>query len=243
MTKDPEKKSEMALKADRKIRPFVAPLTGAILMGSTAYLAYHNWSQIIAKVAELGFAGYLLFVAAWVVLASACFPVSVFGVSAGALFGLPLGVTIIFAASMVAAGVMFGLAHGVLRRPVAAFIAARPKLSAIDRLAGEKALRLNFLTRLSPLNFGLACYTLASGRTKFRDYLLGNVATLPSMFLQVWLGTLAAGAKANMAGDGGDKRNLWLGGLGLLVAAILVWQLSRLVKQALAEVAAESTPE
>jgi len=219
-----------------QFRSVVAPAIAGVLMVVTAFQAHAHWSEIIAKVAELGFAGYLLFIGAWVVLASACFPVSVFGVSAGALFGLPLGIAIIFIASMIAAVVMYALAHGALRRPVASFIAARPKLAAIDRLAGEKALRLNFLTRLSPLNFGLACYTLASGRTMLRDYLLGNVATLPSMVLQVWLGTLAVEARDDFTGEGSSSRNLLLGAIGLLVAAILVWQITRLVREALAEV-------
>lgn len=243
MKNDPNEQTKTTAVTSGNIRSFVVPVVGVIFMGFMAYLAHSNWSLILDTVAELGFVGYLLFVVAWVVLASACFPVSVFGFSAGALFGLLLGVAIIFSASMVAAAVMYGLARGVLRRPVAAFIASRPKLVAIDRLAGERALRLNFLTRLSPLNFGLACYTLASGRTRFGDYLVGNLATLPSMFLQVWLGTLAVEAQDGLTGDGEVQRNLWFVGAGLLVAAILVWQILRLVKQALAEVDAESPAE
>lgn len=230
-------------KRQAKARDILMPLLGAVMMVVAAYQAYLHWSDIMKSVEGLGFAGYLLFVAAWVLLASACFPVSVFGVSAGALFGLLPGVLIIFSASMIAAGFMFALARGVLRQPVARFVASRPKLVAIDRMVGKKALRLNFLTRLSPLNFGLACYTLAAGRSSLRDYLIGNLATLPSMFFQVWLGTLVVTASEGTGGDGETRRNLLLGAAGSLFALILVWQITRLVRQALAEEAHSTITE
>ncbi len=78
-----------------------------------------------------------------------------------------------------------------MRGRIRNLIATRPKLAAIDRLAGEKSLRLNALTRLSPFNYGLACYTLAAGRTSLRAYMIGNLATVPSIVLQVWLGAFA----------------------------------------------------
>jgi len=54
--------------------------------------------------------------------------------------------------------------------------------------------------------------------------------------LQVWLGTLAVEARDDFTGEGSSSRNLLLGAIGLLVAAILVWQITRLVREALAEV-------
>jgi uncharacterized membrane protein YdjX (TVP38/TMEM64 family) len=158
----------------------------------------------------------------------------VLGVSAGALFGLPLGLALVFVSAMAAAGLMFALARSLLRRRIRELIATRPKLAAVDRLAGEKALRLNALTRLSPLNYGLACYTLAAGRTSLRAYLLGNLATVPSMVLQVWLGTLAVQTGKSVTGDGDGTRNLVVLGAGLVFFSILTWQIGRMIRQAIA---------
>ena len=217
------------------VRTFAGPALGIVALILLGRLAGGHWPEIEARVGEMGSLGYLVFVAAWIVLASACFPVSVLGFSAGALFGLSLGVGLVFTAAMLAATVMFGLGRGLLRGRIRRLIATRPKLKAIDRLAGEKALRLNILTRLSPLNYGLACYTLAAGRTNLQAYLLGNIATLPSMVLQVWLGTLAVQTGKSVTGDGMSPRNLAMMAAGLVFVAVLLWQIGRMIKQAVAE--------
>lgn len=216
-------------------RTLLGPATALIVLAVVGRLAGSHWPEIEAKVAEMGPWGYLLFSAAWVVLSSACFPVSVLGISAGALFGLPLGVALVFTSAMLAALVMFALGRGLLRGRIRELIATRPKLAAVDRLAGEKALRLNALTRLSPLNYGLACYTLAAGRTGLKDYLVGNLATVPSMVLQVWIGTLAVETGKSVMGEGMSPRNLVLLGVGLLFVSILMWQIGRMIRQAINE--------
>ncbi len=216
-------------------RTLVGPVLGLVLLVVAGRLAGEHWPAIEAKVAELGSLGYLLFGTAWVVLSSACFPVSVLGISAGALFGLPLGVALVFISANLAGLLMFGLGRGLLRGRIRELIATRPKLAAVDRLAGQKALRLNALTRLSPLNYGLACYTLAAGRTDLRSYLIGNLATTPSMVLQVWIGTLAVETGKSVMGEGMSSRNLMMLAVGLLFVGILMWQIGRMIRQAIAE--------
>ena len=215
-------------------RALVGPVAIIGVLMILGRLAGGHWPQVETWVAGLGAAGYAVFCGAWVVLASACFPVSVLGISAGALFGLPLGLVLVFISAMAAALVMYGLARGLLRDRIRRLIAGRPRLAAVDRLAGEQALRLNVLTRLSPLNYGLVCYTLAVGRTSLRTYLLGNLATVPSMVVQVWLGTVAVETGKAAGGDGPATRDLILLACGLVFFAVLTWQIGRLVRQALA---------
>lgn len=218
------------------VRTLVGPVIGLVVLVVVGRLAGAYWPTIEARVAELGPSGYVLFCVAWVLLSCACFPVSVLGISAGVLFGLPLGLALVFISGMAAAALMFALGRGLLRGRIREMIATRPKLAAVDRLAGEKALRLNALTRLSPLNYGLACYTLAAGRTKFLAYMVGNLATLPSMVLQVWVGTMVVETGRSLTGDGLSSRNLLLLAGGVLFLVILMWQIGRLVRQAIAEV-------
>ncbi len=217
------------------IRTLAGPALVIIILAVIGRYAGGYWPTVEAKVTGLGSLGYLLFCGSWIVLSSACFPVSVLGISAGALFGLPLGVALVFVSAMLAAVLMFSLARGLLRHRIRELIATRPKLAAIDRLAGEKALRLNALTRLSPLNYGLACYTLAAGRTSLRAYLLGNLATVPSMVLQVWVGTLAVETGKSVVGEGMSPRNLAMLGAGLVFVSLLMWQIGRMIRQAIAE--------
>ena len=103
-------------------------------------------------------------------------------------------------------------------------------------MAGREDIKLNLLTRLSPLNFGLASYILASGSSRFRAYLAGLIATLPSMIVQVWLGHLANSAGSAVA----DEEGFPFGRIVLLLAgilffAILTWQVGRMVRRAWAE--------
>ena len=64
------------------------------------------------------------------------------GISSGALFGLRLGPFLVFVSANLAALVMFVLGKGLLRGRIREFTATRPRLAAIDRLAGAKALWL-----------------------------------------------------------------------------------------------------
>ena len=216
-------------------RTLVVPVVAISLLAVLGRVAGSHWSEIEAEVVALGPWGYLLYVGAWILLSSACFPVSVLGVSAGALFGLPSGLSLVFVSAMLAGLLMFGLGRGLLRGRIRNLIATRPKLAAIDRLAGEKSLRLNALTRLSPLNYGLACYTLAAGRTSLRAYMIGNLATVPSMVLQVWLGAFAVQSGRSFGGEGLTGRDLAIIGVGILFLGVLSWQIGRMVRQAINE--------
>lgn len=161
------------------------------------------WPQVQETVTSLGTLGYAVFVAAWVVLATACFPVSVLGFSAGLLFGPVLGFGLVLVSGLLAGSLMFWLGRALLRQRIRELVSTRPRLAAVDRLAGRKALRLNILTRLSPLNYGLACYTLASGKTAFGTYFLGMFGIAPSAVAQIWFGNIARQAGQAATGEGG----------------------------------------
>lgn len=214
------------------LRSFGAPTLFVVALVVAGRYAGRFWPDIESAVEGLGFIGLLLFVAAWVLLSTTCFPVSVLGVSAGALFGPWLGMALVFPAGLAGGSLMFLLGRGLFRSRIKKLIATRPKLAAVDRLAGEQALKLNAMTRLSPLNFGLASYTLAAGRTGFRAYFWGMFATLPSMLAQVWFGSIAREA-GRTTGDGGfSAGRMVLLGVGLLFFALLTWLVGRMVKQA-----------
>lgn len=196
------------------------------------------WPDVEAAVGGMGFGGYLLFFAAFVLLSLTFFPVSVLGVSAGALFGPWVGMALVFPSGLAGGMVMFWLGRGLLRSRIRQFIATRPRLAAVDRMAADQALKLNVLTRLSPLNFGLASYTLAAGGSTFRAFFWGLFAILPSSMAQVWFGSLAreAGRTDSEGGFSLAKTVLLLAGLAFF--ALLTWLVGRMVKKAYDEVPA-----
>lgn len=199
------------------------------------------WPQVQETVAGLGTWGYAVFVAAWIVLATACFPVSVLGFSAGLLFEPVLAFGLVLMSGLLSGSLMFWLGRALLRQRIRELVSTRPRLAAVDRLAGRKALRLNILTRLSPLNYGLACYTLASGRTAFGTYFLGMFGLVPSAIAQIWFGNIARQAGQAAAGEGGwttAKTGILIGGLAFFT--LLTWIVGRMIRDAWAEEADES---
>ncbi|MCK9995386.1 MAG: TVP38/TMEM64 family protein [Candidatus Krumholzibacteria bacterium] len=213
-------------------RLLAGPAAALVILIIVGRFAGRYWPEIESTVSSLGFTGYLLFAAAWVLLSITFFPVSVLGVSAGALFGPWVGMALVFPAGLAGGSAMFWLGRGLLRERIRQMISTRPKLAAVDRLAGEQALKLNALTRLSPLNFGLASYTLAAGSTSFRAYFWGMFATLPSMMAQVWFGSLAREAARPTGEEGFASGRLILMIGGLLFFLGLTWMVGKMIKQA-----------
>ena len=182
-------------------RTLGGPVLVVIALVVAGRYAGQFWPDVERTVDGLGFSGLLLFAAVWVLLSLTCFPVAVMGISAGALFGPWVGTAVVFPAGLIGGSLMFVLGRGLFRARIKSLIATRPKLAAVDRLAGEQALKINIMTRLSPLNFGLASYTLAAGRTDFWAFFWGIFAMLPSLLVQVWFGSIAREA-GRTAGDG-----------------------------------------
>ena len=221
------------------VRTLGGPVLVVIALVVAGRYAGQFWPDVEKTVDGLGYSGYLLFVAAWVLLSLTCFPVSVMGVSAGALFGPWVGMALVLPGGFAGGSLMFLLGRGLFRERIKGLIATRPKLAAVDRLAGEQALKLNFMTRLSPLNFGLQSYTLAVGRTSYRAYFWGMFGMLPSVLAQVWFGSIAREA-GRTTGDGGfSVGRILLLVAGLIFFAILTWLVSRMIKQAWDEAPAE----
>lgn len=191
------------------------------------------WPELESRVAEAGTAGYFLFSGAFIVLTVACVPVSALGFSAGALFGPWVGLAVVYTSGVISGSIMFVLGRSLLRNRTRQYMKSHPRLLVFDRLAGQRALQLNILARLSPLNYGVSCYTLAAGRSGYTPYLVGLLAIFPSVTAQVWFGFLAREAGHMSMGQG--RLSSWeTAGLiiGLVFFVLLSWQLGKLFKEA-----------
>jgi uncharacterized membrane protein YdjX (TVP38/TMEM64 family) len=100
------------------------------------------------------------------------------------------------------------------------YVAAHPRLAAIDRAVEAEGLRLVFLLRLSPVvSYVLLNYVLGISRVRFRDYLGGSIGMLPTVTAYVYAGKIA-GDLAHVAGGAAAPRGpLWYTSLVLGLAA------------------------
>lgn len=221
-------------------RPLIGPLLVLAAFVALGRIAGGYWEGIQSEVAALGAAGMALYWVAFVLLAAACFPVAALGFSAGMLFGAWPALGLVFTGVIASGILMFFLGKGLLHDRIATLVASRPRLAAIDRLAGSRTWSLNVLTRLSPFNYGIASYALAAGRSGLGAFMLGLPATLPSVVVWVWLGSLARDG----AGSGDRDAKLVLTAVGLAFFLVLIGVIGRMVRKALQDSAVpiESIP-
>jgi len=211
-------------------------VVGLIWLGQSAS---RHFGTVETFMADLGAWAPLLFILCYVLLVPFCFPVSVLGFSAGALFGVFWGTLLLTLGAVLAASLVFPLARRFFRVRILAYAESRRRLVTFIRLADQDAPRLQILIRLSPLNFGLANYLLSVSRVSYRIYLLGTLCVVPSALAQAYLG-YAAGRLGRMAGGTatGTPLETILTVFGLVVCVVLLFIIGRLARQALRSAAA-----
>jgi uncharacterized membrane protein YdjX (TVP38/TMEM64 family) len=239
----PKGSADNSSSENRALRRLIGPLLFILTLILLGNWLGGRWPEVEAALDQMGPWGYGLYACAFVVLTPLCFPVTVLGVSAGFIFGPWLGFGLHFLSGVIAGSVMYWLGRGLLRGRIKSLLATRPRLAAVDRMVGRRAVRLNILARLSPLNYGLVCYTLASGRSNFRSYLVGLVGNAPSMAAQIWVGVVARQSGKMSAGDlEGSPQRLVILGVGLVFFGLLSWQIGRMVQTAWNETASDDDP-
>jgi uncharacterized membrane protein YdjX (TVP38/TMEM64 family) len=186
-------------------------------------LPLREWAQALeAWIDGLGAAGPLLFAAIYVVATLLLVPAWILTVSAGALFGIPSGVAIVFVASNLASQSAFLLSRYVLKQRVVRLLDHHPKLKKLDRAVGKEGWKAVALMRLSPmLPFGLQNYFYGVTDVKLRDYAVGTaLGIVAGTVVYVFLGSSGRSA----LGDGGIAQwgMLAVGVVATVAVALLV---------------------
>lgn len=212
---------------------------GALLaMAAVANLAWPGTltgtlDRLLAWIGATGEWGGLLFIALQVaVAASGVLPASLLGMAAGAVYGVPAGFGIASGGTLAGAWLAFRLAR-LCRGRVERMLAARPRLTRLDRRLGQEDWRFVCLLRASPvMPFAVTSYALGLTSVSPRAYMLGSLAALPALLGYVVLGSLAhAGLHAGEAGSG-PWRWLLLG-FGAAATLAMTVQVGRLVARSL----------
>lgn len=149
-------------------------------------------------------------------------PASLTGIAIGFILGPSSGLVVAVVGTMGGAMLSFALARSALRPLVIAAL-ARWNVSPPVQLGTDW--RFVFMLRLSPiLPFAPASFALGAMGIRWRDFVVGTLASLPSLAAYVWLGA-AAPALSN------DWRSLshpalsalfWVG-LGITVLMAVQW--------------------
>ena len=134
-----------------------------------------------------------LFVAVYVLAAVLVVPGSILTLAAGYLFGVPLGVALTSAGSVLGAAAAFVVGRFVARDWVAQRVATWPRFRALDAAMRHDGFAIVLLARLSPLiPYNLLNYGLSVTAARFRDYVLATwIGMLPVTVLYVYTGSLA----------------------------------------------------
>ena len=140
-------------------------------------------------IAKLGFWGPVLFITLIILFTSLMFPESIFGLTAGAIFGIWWGLIWITIGAIVASFAMFYIGRHLLRSPAQELLLKHPKLQTFDKAVSR--FRILALLRLSPFNFSALCYLASVSKISFPSYVYASIAMIPGFLSTVYIGYAA----------------------------------------------------
>jgi uncharacterized membrane protein YdjX (TVP38/TMEM64 family) len=204
---------------------------GLLLLGLLAWQGHHLAAALPAferAIEDLGPWGPVGLAAAILLFGPLLVPDSIFGITAGAVFGLTTGSAAYFAGAYLMCLAIQYASRRWLGARVLRLLSARPKLRAAVEAAPQGGTRFTFLIRLVPVNQALLSYALGAAAVPLRYALLGNTAMFTHMFPTVYFGAVAA-HMTRMAGSGHRE---WetegvLFCLGLVACVLVTIQVTR----------------
>ncbi len=142
---------------------------------------------------DLGTTGWVLFTCAQAAVAlSGVLPASLICMLAGATCGLGLGFVIAAVGTLGGAILAFALSRSLFRVAIERMLRRHARLRNLDQIIAHAGWRIVCLLRMSPLMpFSATSFALGLSSIRFRNYLVGTLASLPAMLGYVFIGTVA----------------------------------------------------
>ena len=169
-------------------------------------------------------------------------PATPLTLSAGYLFGMTQGVTVVLIAATIAASIAFYIGKTFLRSWVEEILEENPKFAKLDRAVGEQGFKLLVLIRLSPLfPFALSNYLYGASAISFQDYFWGTLLGFaPGTAAYVYTGMVG---KELLLGDGSQPWYLYAAGFAVLGGLLkLVSDVANGIVEAIEDEEAPSSP-
>ncbi len=193
----------------------------------------HHLAGLLPRIEEwvrqLGPWGPIAFLAALVVLEPLFFPNTLFGIAAGVVFGLWKGYLLYFGSVYVANLLLYWLGRALLRQPVLRALDGRKEVRNAVAAAETRGTSLVFWIRLIPLNPAIFSYAFGAMKVSFRSVAVGTLGMFPHMFMDVYLGTVAAHV-TEMAGQGHSNWEMRGAALvfGLIAIVVVSWRITKI---------------
>lgn len=194
---------------------------GAVVLVLLAWQGHHlaRWLPQFERTIEgLGPWGPVLFCFATLAVEPFLVPDTLFGLAAGAAFGLVAGTIYYFSAVYAVCLGCHWLGSRRLRATVLRQLESRPTLRALVESAPRGGARFVFLVRLVPFNPAVMSYALGAVGVPLRAAAVGNLGMFAHMFPTLYFGAAAVHV-TRMAGGG--HRHWETQGL-LLIAGLAV---------------------
>ncbi len=183
---------------------------------------------------SLGPVGAVVLIILYVAACLLFLPVWMITVSAGFLYGLGWGTTIMFAGALAGAAAAFMTGRTLARAWIAQKIRGNTTFTKIDHAIERQGFRLVFFMRLSPVfPFSLMNYALGITKVPFWPYIWGTaLGMLPGSVMYVYFGTAARSLTAIAAGQAsrhgaGREMIFWMGLTATMVAVFVITRIAQ----------------
>jgi len=221
----------------RALRWVVPALVLRALFFLGRLLPFRQWLETFTNwVDGLGFAGMVLYAAAYALAAVLMLPAWLMTIGAGMIFGFLPGIVEVLVGATAGAAASFLIARYFARERVARAAERNPKFRALDRAIAEKGWKIVFLLRMSVVvPYVLSNYAYGLTAIRFWPYVAASaLGMLPIITLYVALGVAAGEAEgAHPAVPSGPWIPIVLG-IGVLITAGVTWYVARLTRRAMA---------
>ena len=180
----------------------------------------------------LGWWGYCLFVAVYVLACVLFVPGSLLTLGAGAAFGVVTGSILVSLSATLGATVSFLVGRYLAGDWVARKVATNPTFGVINHALEKDGWQIVLLTRLSPMfPFNMLNYAFGLTRVPLQHYVLASwIGMMPGTLMYVYVGSLAGVAAGTQTRT---TSQYLLYGVGLLATAVVTLLITRMARQAL----------
>lgn len=204
--------------------------------------AGHHVAAIERWIVALGPTGLVVFVGLLVVGTSILIPESLFGIAAGAVFGVWPGFVTVLTGNLIAASLQYVLARRLLKGRIQQMLSSRPQLAAVQRAVLQDELRLQLLLRLTPLSAASLSYVFGAAGVRFAGFLFACLAMTPHLLMEIYLGY----AGQHLTRVSGSTRphsfaHEAMAFAGVLITAVVVLVVSRIARKTIERTLNSST--
>ena len=234
---DVAQRSSKGLSGRAKLVIFGALVVGLIVL-SQVFDVRGMLAQAMDAVKDMGWIGYVVFAAMYVVATIFFWAPTILTLGAGAAYGVVTGTLLVSVSSMLGASAAFLIGRYFARGLIAGRVEGNPKFRAIEEAVAAQGWKIVGLTRLSPVfPFSLLNYMYGLTPVSFRGYFFTSwIGMLPGTVMHVYLGK-AGEQLVTLGSEGYDKstgeRILFV--VGLLVTVAVTVFVTWIARKALAE--------